>query len=270
MNAMADSDSYEILALKYGRHADRTRADNFLFPDDHASPQPIDYFVWVIRNQHRTILLDTGFDRVEAGKRGRHIDHEPRELLKHIDIDADAISDVIISHLHYDHAGTPDHYQGAQFHLQDAEMSYATGRCMCDDVLRRPFSPDHVCQMVKKVYAGRVTFHEGDGAIAPGVTVHAVPGHSRGLQCVRVKTDTGWVVLASDATHLYENFERRRPFPIVVDVEATLKSYTRLEALATSRRHVVPGHDPLVLERYPALSPETCGVIHRLDVARRD
>ncbi len=87
---------------------------------------------------------------------------------------------------------------------------------------------------------------------------------------MRVKTDTGWVVLASDATHLYENFERRRPFPIVVDVEATLKSYSRLEALATSRRHVVPGHDPLVLKRYPALNAETEGIIHRLDVARLD
>ncbi len=267
---MADAETYEILALKYGRHANRTRADNFLFPDDHASPQPIDYFVWIIRNRHRTILLDTGFDRAEAEKRGRHIDHEPKDVLNLLDIDPQTISDVIISHLHYDHAGTLDHYPGAKFHLQDAEMSYATGRCMCDEVLNRPFSADHVCGMVKRVYSGRVMFHDGDGAVAPGLTVHAVPGHSKGLQCVRVKTETGWVVLASDATHLYENFEQRRPFPIVIDVEATLRSYSRLEALATSRRHIIPGHDPLVLKRYPALSSQTEGVVHRLDVPRLD
>lgn len=267
---MSDTERYEILALKYGTHANRTRADNFLLADDHASPQPIDYFVWIIRNERRTILLDTGFDRAEAQKRGRVTNHEPREVLKLIGIEADSIRDVIISHLHYDHAGTLDHFPAARFHLQENEMSYATGRCMCDEVLRHPFNAEHVCQMVRKVYSGRVRFHDVDGEIAPGVTVHAVPGHSKGLQCVRVMTETGWVVLASDATHLYENFERRRPFPIVVDVEATLRSYDRLHSLASSPRHIIPGHDPLVLKRYPALNAHSEGIVHRLDVARLD
>jgi hypothetical protein len=73
-----------------------------------------------------------------------------------------------------------------------------------------------------------------------------------------------------DASHLYENFEQRRPFPIVVDVEATLRTYDKLEALATSRRHVIPGHDPLVVKRYPALNERTEGIVHRLDVPRID
>lgn len=145
-------------------------------------------------------------------------------------------------------------------------MAYATGRCMCDEILRRPFNAEHVCQMVRKVYSGRVRFHDGDGEIAPGVTVHEVPGHSKGLQCVGVLTQSGWVVLASDASHLYENFERRHPFPIVVDVEATLKSYDCLQSLATSRRHIMPGHDPLVLMRYPALDERTQVIVHRFDV----
>jgi len=100
--------------------------------------------------------------------------------------------------------------------------------------------------------------------------VHPVPGHSKGLQCIRVRTGSGWVVLAADASHLYENFEQRRPFPIVVDVEATLRSYDKLEALATSRRHIIPGHDPLVLKRYPALDDRTEGIVHRLDLPRID
>ncbi len=267
---MTDAGTYEILAIKYGTHANRVRADNFLLPDDHASPQPIDYFVWLIRNEHRTILLDTGFSLAEAKERGRELEREPRDALKLIGVDAEAIDTVIISHLHYDHAGTLDHYPAARFHMQEAEMAYATGRCMCHEILRRTFNPDHVCQMVRNVYSGRVHFHDGDGEIAPGVTVHAVPGHSKGLQCVRVSTGSGAVVLAADATHLYENFEQRRPFPIVVDVEATLRSYDKLEALATSRRHVVPGHDPLVMKRYPALDERTQGIVHRLDVARID
>jgi hypothetical protein len=83
-------------------------------------------------------------------------------------------------------------------------------------------------------------------------------------------TGTGPVVLASDATHFYENFETGKVFPIVVDVEDTLKGYTKLERLAGSRRRIVPGHDPLVTQRYPALNSDTRGVVHRVDLARLD
>ena len=259
---------YEILALKYACHRDRIRLENFIQADDHASPQPLDYFIWVVRNANRTIVVDTGFDRKEAMNRGRALDYEPVDLLSRIGIDARAIRTVIITHLHHDHAGTLDQFPSAQFHVQESEVAYATGPCMCDEVLRRPYTADHVCTLVQKVFAGRVVFHDGDAEIAPGVTVHKVPGHTMGMQCVRVATETGAVVLASDATHYYENFERRRPFSVTVDLAQTLKSYNRLLQLATSPAHVVPGHDPLVLERYPALKTETKGVIHRLDVGR--
>lgn len=262
------SDSYEILAVKYGEMTNRTRADNFMMPDDHAAPMPIDYFVFVVRNNERTILVDTGFDHAEAKARGRKLTLEPHEALKRIGIDPGKVPDVIITHLHYDHAGTMPDFKNARFHIQDAEVAYATGRCMCEATMRMPFTADHVCALVKNVYSGRVAFHDGDGEIAPGVTVHHCPGHSKGLQSIRVKTQSGYVVLASDAVHFYENIERRKPFFITIDVEATLKTYSRLEAMATSPRHVVPGHDPQILKRYPAWKPETAGFVHRLDVAR--
>ena len=261
------SETYEILALKYATHANRTRFDNFMSADDHSAPQPIDYFVWLIRNANRTLLVDTGFDHAEAKLRGRTLDLEPQEILKRVGLDAAKIETVIISHLHYDHAGTLDQYGKAKFHIQEAEMAYATGPCMCEDAMRKPFTVDHVCSLVKKVYSGRVAFHNGDGEVAPGVTVHKTGGHSKGLQSVRVITANGPVVLASDATHLYENIDRRKPFSITVDVEETLKTYTRLEQLAGGvRARVVPGHDPLVLKRFPAWKPETDGTVHRLDL----
>ena len=97
-------------------------------------------------------------------------------------------------------------------------MSYATGRCMCFGALRHPFSVEHVTLMVRHVYGERVTFHSGDGEVAPGVTVHHVGGHSDGLQVVRVETARGPVVLASDAAHYYGNLHRRSPFPIVYNI----------------------------------------------------
>ncbi len=262
------SETYEVLALKYGCQTNRTRYFNFMADDDHASPGPIDYFIWVIRNDNRTIVVDTGFEHKEAARRGREIEHLPRDILKQIDVDADKIDDLIVSHLHFDHAGTLGDFPNARFHLQEAEMAYATGKCMCDQALQLPFTADHVCEMVRNVYSGRVQFHDGDGAIAPGITVHHTPGHSKGLHSVRVMTENGPIVLAADAAHFYENIEMRKPFFITVDVEATLRTYDKLADLAGSLDRVVPGHDPLVLKRYPAVKPETEGVVHKLDAAR--
>ncbi|MFN3746502.1 MAG: N-acyl homoserine lactonase family protein [Hyphomicrobiaceae bacterium] len=262
------SETYEILAVKYGEMTNRTRADNFMHPDDHAAPMPIDYFVFVVRNKNRTILVDVGFDHKEAALRGRKIDLEPREALQRIGIDADKLDTVIITHLHYDHAGTLDHFPAARFHLQEAEMAYATGRCMCDHAMRMPFTVDHVCQMVRNVYSGRVQFHNGDGEVAPGVTVHHMPGHSKGIQSIRVMTDHGPVMLASDAVHFYENIEKRKPFFITIDVEGTLRTYDRLSQMAGGLKNVIPGHDPLILKRYPAWKAETAGTVHKLDAER--
>jgi glyoxylase-like metal-dependent hydrolase (beta-lactamase superfamily II) len=238
--------------------------------DDHDSPHPIDYFIWVIRNAKRTVVVDCGFDAAEGTKRGRKIMRTPQAALQMLGIAAAGVEQLIITHLHYDHAGTMSGFPQAKFHLQAAEMAYATGPCMCHAYLRYPFTVEHVCEMVRNVYAGRVVFHEGDSEVAPGITVHRIGGHSRGLQCVRVATAAGPVVLASDSSHFYENFEQGKVFPLIVDVEDALRGYARLKQLAASPRHVVPGHDPLVLKRYPALNSQTQGIVHRLDLARLD
>jgi glyoxylase-like metal-dependent hydrolase (beta-lactamase superfamily II) len=264
------SEHYEILAVKYAEKLDRLRADNFIMDERHDAPGPMDYFVWVIRNEHRTIVVDTGFEDGEAARRNRKILRTPAASLGLLGIDAATIDTVIVTHMHYDHAGTLSAFPKARFHLQAAEMAYATGPCMCLDHMRIPFTADHVCEMVRNVYSGRVIFHEGDGEVAPGVTVHKIGGHSRGLQAVRVESAAGPIVLASDATHYYENFERGKPFPIVADMEDVLRGYVTLRRLAGSARRVVPGHDPLVLARYPALNGAAQGLAHRLDLPRLD
>jgi glyoxylase-like metal-dependent hydrolase (beta-lactamase superfamily II) len=261
---------YEIVAIKYGEFTSRRRFESFIAADDHDAPHPIDYFVWLIRNANRTILVDCGFDEAEAAKRNRKIARTPAGALEMLGVSAGKVDQLIVSHLHYDHAGTMRDFPNARFHLQAAEMAYATGPCMCHNHLRHPFTGDHVCEMVRNIYSGRVTFYDGDGEVAPGVTVHKIGGHSRGLQCVRVMTAGGPVVLASDSSHFYENFEQGKIFPITVDIADVLAGYARLKVLAGSSRNVVPGHDPLVLHRYPALNSQTKGIAHRLDVPRLD
>jgi glyoxylase-like metal-dependent hydrolase (beta-lactamase superfamily II) len=264
---MAENDVYEVFALRYAERLERTRRESFIFADAHDSPHPIDYFVWVARSQSRTVVIDTGFDHAESQLRDRKILRLPAEALAMVDVDVQRVSDVIITHMHYDHAGTLQDFPAARFHLQADEMAYVTGPSMCQGDLSHPFTADHVCQMVRNVYSGRVAFADGDAQVAPNLTVHKIGGHTRGLQCVRILTRRGWVVLASDASHFYENVQERKLFPIVLDAEIMLKGFERLEQLADSPDHIVPGHDPLVRALYPAENDGLAGIVHRLDVA---
>jgi glyoxylase-like metal-dependent hydrolase (beta-lactamase superfamily II) len=117
---------------------------------------------------------------------------------------------------------------------------------------------------VVAAHNARVDFHHGDEELAPGLSVHLIGGHTDGLQVVRVKTRNGSVVLASDATHYYENMDAIRPFPIVFNVEAMVAGYSRLRSLAGRDGVIVPGHDPLVFDRHPAADPALEGIVARL------
>ncbi len=255
---------YEVYAVKYGTHA-RKRSENFIMGDPHDGPMPLDFYVWAIVGKDQTFVVDTGFDRAMAAKRQREIFHTPAEGLKKIGVDPNSIKDVIITHMHYDHAGSLDEFPNARYHLQDKEMSFCTGRHMCNATTRFPFEASHVSTMVHRIFEGRVEFHDGNAQLAEGITLHHVGGHSLGLQVVRVKTKRGFVVLASDATHYYENMETMRAYPVVVDVAQMVEGFKTIQKLATSKDHVIPGHDPLVLEKYPAVQGLK-GIAARLDI----
>ena len=263
---MSETETYALYAIHYAGR-DASREDLFIGVDPHdSSPMPIDYYLWAIVNDNRTIVVDTGFNHGEAERRGRTIVRLPREGLSMLGIEAAAVRDVIITHMHYDHAGTLNDFPNATFHIQDLEMAYVTGRQMTHEVLRQTFSAEHVSNLVYKLYEGRVAFCDGDAEIAPGVTVHRIGGHTMGMQCVRVLTQRGWVVLASDAAHFYEHMEKRLPFPIVWNVGDMLQGFNTLAKLATSAGHIIPGHDPLVRSRYPSPRPDLERAIVRLDV----
>jgi glyoxylase-like metal-dependent hydrolase (beta-lactamase superfamily II) len=262
-------DVHEVHAITYAR-VDRRSPENFLGGDPHDVPMPLNYYVWLIVREGRTIVVDTGFDQRGAELRKREITRPVREGLTAFGVDPGGVEDVIITHLHYDHVGDFEAFPHARFHLQDREMAYATGRHMCHDRLRKPFDIEHVTGMVRQVYAGRVAFHDGAVELDRGLSLHRVGGHSDGLQIVRVHTRRGWVVVASDASHFYANLETGNPFPLVFNVGDMLEGHRTCLRLAESPAHVVPGHDPLVMRRYPAPSPELEGVAVRLDVEPRD
>ncbi len=265
---MSDLPVFEIYAIRYATRAGR-RADIFLGGDPHDGPMAMDYYVWAIKGPERSYVVDPGFTAETAKKRKRDFLRCPIDSLNLIGIDPAAVQDVILTHLHYDHVGNFEKFPKATFHLQESELHFAVGRYMKYKKLQHSYEVDDVVGVVRANYAGRVNFYQGDAELVPGITLHAAPGHSAGLQFVKVHTRRGWVVLASDVTHYYEMMETYRPFVTAFHVGGMLEGFDKLRAAAPSPAHIVPGHDPAVMQRYAAPSPELDGIVVRLDVPPR-
>ena len=189
------------------RTCDRTASHNFIGGDEHDGPMPLDYYVWTITGNGVCMLLDTGFDAATGAARGRQLVQPVEEGLREVGMDPAAVTDVIVSHMHYDHAGNHWLFPRARYHLQAEEMAHCTGSAMCHAAIRATYEAGG------RAGHDRQAVHRSRGVprrhaqIAPGITVHRVGGHTRGLQVVRVHTRRGWVVLASDAAHFYANWQ---------------------------------------------------------------
>src|SRR6266567_6489126 len=136
---LTEPEPFEILAIRYAHLGGRHPGESFILADPHEFGSDLDYFVWVLRRSDRSFLVDTGFAQEAATRRGRELLRNPADALRLIGMNADEVTDVILTHLHYDHAGNLDRFPNARFHLQDRDMSYATGRSMCHQTLRQPF-----------------------------------------------------------------------------------------------------------------------------------
>ena len=201
---------FELFAIRYARNGPRTLAQNMIGGDIHEMGSDLDYFVWVAKRSDRVFLIDTGMSAETAKRRRDEFARVPADAIRLLGLDPVKIEDIILTHLHYDHAGTLDRYPNARFYVQDSEMSYVTGRCMCSRLLRRGYEVDDVVHLVRSVFADKVAFADEHCVITDGLSVHRVGGHTGGSQVVRVWTRRGWVVLASDAAHLFLNVRKAR------------------------------------------------------------
>ena len=247
---------YEVYALRYAR-VDRHPGENFIGCAPQGAATSMDYFVWLIKNQDRTILVDTGFDQAAARERQREFLRCPIDYLQHFNLQPDHITDLVLTHLHYDHAGNVSRLPQATIHLQEQELHFVTSSHMKYALLRNSYSARDVLAIVQGLFDQQVQLYAGDTHLAPGIELIHIGGHTRGLQSVRVHTRRGWLVIASDASHYYDNIYQENPFPIVFHVGDMLKGFDRIKSLAGSKHHIIPGHDPKVMQYYPrTFTPE--------------
>lgn len=257
---------WEIYAIRYGTNPRRTRGENFILEKRPADPMPMDFYCWVLKAQGKLIVVDTGMDPEKASRHGHDILCTPVEAWKALEIDPASVDTVILTHAHYDHLGHLDALENAHFLMQAEEMSYVTGPWMQRPWFRRAYEPDELARLVHLLHAGRLTLHGRDHEIADGVSVHWVGGHCAGQEVVRVKTARGWVVLASDALHYYEEYERGIPFSVAFNLSDMIAGHERIRELADSDDHVLPAHDPRIVQIYPAASEPLKEKVLRVDL----
>jgi len=244
---------YAVYGLCYARSRGRRTAANFVKRDLPDHPMRMNYNIWILRNAHRTVVVDTGMSAQTSAKHDRPMDVHPIEALRRIGIDPDEIEDVILSHMHWDHGGNIAGFPKARMHIQKAEMAFITGWAMSQPELRWAYEYDDVAALVKRNFEGFGRIHDGDAAPLPGVTLHYLPGHAPGLQALRVNTPRGPIVLAIDVAHFFANLLRKQPFSLTLDFPASLSSYERLLDLANGDfSRIVPGHDSKTPLLYPA------------------
>ena len=179
-------------------------------------------------------VIDTGFTAEEAERRGRTSLRSPAEALALVGVDAATVEDVVLTHCHYDHIGTVDDFPNARLHIQESELQFASGRYMQNDYIAHSFNVEEVTGLVRDVFSGRTVLHDGDVELGDGLSIHRLGGHTGGNQVVRVRTARGWVVLASDAAHYYDQLDDGALFAIVFDVGAAVRGYQRMHELGDS------------------------------------
>ncbi|HVQ77973.1 MAG TPA: N-acyl homoserine lactonase family protein [Candidatus Binatia bacterium] len=247
---------FRIHAVRYAHR--KTSSSEVFYKDAHDTPMAMDYFVWALRNGRDTVVVDLGFTKEVGTRRGRQFLRCPANGLAAIDIDTERVEHVVVSHFHYDHVGNLALFPRATFYVQDAEMAFYTGRHASRPAFRHSIEVDDMCALIRLNYEGRLQFVDGEREIVPGVRVHKVGGHTAGMQIVTVATERGQAVVASDASHYYRNVQEDIPFNTLHDLPGTYHAFTRVKELAGAPDLIVPGHDPLVLER---LRPVSDGIV---------
>ncbi|MCX6616919.1 MAG: N-acyl homoserine lactonase family protein, partial [Acidobacteria bacterium] len=211
----------------------------------------------LVRSAGRNILVDSGFYHNQLFRQYPVIDYvKPTDALKRLGIKPDDITDLVITHMHADHADGVELFPKARIWIQKDELEYYAGKAWQSEKTHGGIEPDDVLVLVKLNVQGRVRLIEGDAReIIPGVTCYTGGRHTYASQFLAVNTSAGIVVLASDDVPLYENLDKHVPSAATSDPVSNLRVQDRMKQLAASPRLIIPGHDPAVMTRFPQTMP---------------
>jgi len=252
--ATATAPQYGVEAVRYATIPDFPVA-GLVAGAEKGRKLDIAMMVWLVRGGGRTILVDSGFYRPQFFKNWKVDDFvRPDEALARAGVKPDEITDLILTHAHWDHADGADLFPKAQVWIQKDEYAYYTGAAWQPGGKHGGIDPDDVLALTRINLDGRLHLVDGDQEILPGIHVDIGGRHTYASQYVTVETRSGTVVLASDNMYLYENLDKHLPIAQTFDAASNLRAQDRMKALAAKPELIVPGHDPAVFTRFPRVA----------------
>jgi len=250
--AAQSKSSYEVYAIRYAT-IPGFPVEGLVAGADPARKIDIAMMIWLVRGNGRNILVDSGFYHERFFKDWDVKDFtKPSDTLSRVGLKPEDITDVIISHMHWDHADGMDLFPNARIWIQKDELEYYAGQAWQAKTTHGGIDKDDVLTLVKLNTEGKIGLVQGDSQqILPGVTCYTGGKHTYQSQYVGVETAAGTVVLASDNMYLYENLEKHAPIGATLDATANLRAQDRMKQIAARPDLIIPGHDPAVFARFP-------------------
>jgi glyoxylase-like metal-dependent hydrolase (beta-lactamase superfamily II) len=212
------------------------------------------YAMWLIRGGGRNILFDSGFHRERWFKEWTIVNYlRPDEAVKLAGVKPEEVTDVVISHAHWDHMGGIDLFPRAKVWIQKEEFRYYTGDAWQPSGQHGGIDPEDAAELVRVNTEGRLRLVDGDNVeIIPGIRAYTGGRHTYASQYLRVEGNPPFV-LASDNCYLYRNLAEHKASDTFskADYPANIKNQERMIQLAGSPDRVIPGHDALQFQRFP-------------------
>ncbi len=259
--AFSQTANYEVYALKFA-----SAFDNKPFPLKYIvldAPEKETgnaiFMVWLIKDSNgKNILVDAGFleDVEEAKDYGVTNYIRPDSMLSAVGLKATDITDIILSHPHWDHVDGVNLFPNAQVWMQKEDYNYFVGAAWQKNG-GGGFNKKDVRKIVELNLAGKLTLVDGDDKeIIPGIRVYTGSRHTFNSQYVLVKSGAEKIILASDNVYTYYNLDHLKSAPkeATFDTMGYIKAMERMKTLVSNSKFIIPGHDALLFSRFPIIS----------------
>ena len=243
--------TYDVYAIRYAT-VPNFRLSGLIAGADTSKRIDLAMMVWLLKGSDgRNVLVDAGFHRENLIRRWHPTDYIlPSNAVAKAGVKPEDVTDLIITHVHWDHLGGIDLFPHATIWIQREEFEHHLDSA--GTVKDRMIDAPDAQILARLAREGRVRLIDGDAKeIIPGITVYTGGKHTFASQYAAVRSSVGTIVVASDNMYLYENLAEHVPIAQTLDPASNLRAQARMVQLASDPRLIVPGHDPQVFVRFP-------------------